>query len=56
MRVLVVQAPPVPDENRFFANILEALNAPYRAYQSAARRKHSGCSSSQGTRLGDADH
>jgi Bacterial TniB protein len=38
MRVLVVQAPPVPDENRFFANILEALNAPYRAYQSAARR------------------
>jgi len=36
--VLMVQAPPVPDENRFYAGILEALNAPYRPQETAARR------------------
>lgn len=37
--VLMVQAPPVPDENRFYAGILEALNAPYRPQETAARRQ-----------------
>lgn len=38
LRVLMVQAPPAPDENRFYAGILEALNAPYRPHETAARR------------------
>jgi ATP-dependent Clp protease ATP-binding subunit ClpA len=37
--VLTVQAPPVPEENRFYATILEALQAPYRPSDSAARRQ-----------------
>lgn len=37
--VLMVQAPPVPDENRFYAGILEALNAPYRPQETAGRRQ-----------------
>lgn len=37
--VLTVQAPPIPEENRFYASILDALNAPYRATESAARRQ-----------------
>jgi Bacterial TniB protein len=28
--VLLVQAPPVPEEGRLYANILEALNTPYK--------------------------
>jgi hypothetical protein len=39
VRVLLVQAPPVPDENRFYAQVLQALNAPYRPQESAARRQ-----------------
>jgi type II secretory pathway predicted ATPase ExeA len=39
IRVLMVQAPAAPDENRFYAGILEALNAPYRAQETAARRQ-----------------
>ena len=39
VRVLMVQAPPLPDENRFYAHVLEALNAPYRSQESAARRQ-----------------
>lgn len=38
VRVLMVQAPAAPDENRFYAGILEALNAPYRPHETAARR------------------
>ena len=37
--VLLVQAPPVPDEGRFYANILEVLNAPYRPRGSAGERQ-----------------
>ncbi len=37
--VLTVQAPPVPEENRFYAGILDALGSPYRASESAARRQ-----------------
>src|ERR1039457_3723682 len=37
--VLTVQAPPVPEENRFYASILDALGSPYRANESAARRQ-----------------
>jgi ATP-dependent Clp protease ATP-binding subunit ClpA len=37
--VLLVQAPPVPDEGRFYANILEALAAPYRARGPAGERQ-----------------
>lgn len=29
--VLLIQAPPVPDENRFYNSILESINAPYKA-------------------------
>jgi type II secretory pathway predicted ATPase ExeA len=29
--VLIIQSPPVPDENRFYNSILEAVSAPYRA-------------------------
>jgi len=39
IRVLMVQAPAAPDENRFYAGILEALNAPYRPHETAARRQ-----------------
>lgn len=39
VRVLMVQAPAAPDENRFYAGILEALNAPYRQQETAARRQ-----------------
>lgn len=39
VRVLMVQAPAAPDENRFYVGILEALNAPYRPHESAARRQ-----------------
>jgi type II secretory pathway predicted ATPase ExeA len=37
--VLTVQAPPVPEENRFYASILDSLGSPYRASESAARRQ-----------------
>jgi type II secretory pathway predicted ATPase ExeA len=37
--VLTVQAPPVPEENRFYASILDSLDAPYRPSESAARRQ-----------------
>jgi type II secretory pathway predicted ATPase ExeA len=37
--VLAVQAPPVPEESRFYATILDAVNAPYRPSDSAARRQ-----------------
>lgn len=37
--LLMIQAPPVPDENRFYAGILEALNAPYGPHETAARRQ-----------------
>jgi len=39
IRVLMVQAPAAPDENRFYAGILEALHAPYRPHETAARRQ-----------------
>lgn len=39
VRVLTVQAPATPDENRFYAGILEALNAPYRPQETAGRRQ-----------------
>jgi type II secretory pathway predicted ATPase ExeA len=39
IRVLMVQAPAAPDENRFYAGILEALGAPYRPHETAARRQ-----------------
>jgi type II secretory pathway predicted ATPase ExeA len=39
VRVLMVQAPAAPDENWFYAGILEALNAPYRPQETAARRQ-----------------
>jgi hypothetical protein len=39
IRVLMVQTPAAPDENRFYAGILEALNAPYRPQETAARRQ-----------------
>ena len=39
MPVLAVQAPPVPEENRFYASILDKLHAPYRPSDSAARRQ-----------------
>ena len=39
VRVLMVQAPAAPDENRFYVGILEALNAPYRPQETAARRQ-----------------
>ena len=37
--VLLVQAPPIPDEGRFYANILEALAAPYKPRGSAGERQ-----------------
>lgn len=37
--VLTVQAPPIPEENRFYAGILDSLDAPYRPSESAARRQ-----------------
>jgi hypothetical protein len=37
--VLSVQAPPVPEENRFYASILDALHSPYRPTESAACRQ-----------------
>jgi Bacterial TniB protein len=39
IRVLTVQAPPIPDENRFYGAILESLHAPYRPHETAARRE-----------------
>jgi type II secretory pathway predicted ATPase ExeA len=37
--VLVIQAPPVPDENRFYVTILETLFAPYRLRDSLAGKQ-----------------
>lgn len=37
--VMVVQAPPVPDESRFYEAILDGLFAPYRRHDSAARKQ-----------------
>jgi type II secretory pathway predicted ATPase ExeA len=37
--VLIIQAPPVPEENRFYACILDALSAPYKLSESAGRRQ-----------------
>lgn len=37
--VLTVQAPPIPEENRFYAGILDSLDAPCRPSESAARRQ-----------------
>lgn len=36
--VLLIQAPPVPDELRFYHSILEALASPYRPHESAAKK------------------
>jgi hypothetical protein len=36
--VLLIQAPPVPDERRFLGNILEAFDVPHRPHQTAADR------------------
>jgi hypothetical protein len=36
---LLVQAPPVPDENRFYSAILEALGAPYKPRGSALEKQ-----------------
>ncbi len=37
--VLLIQAPPVPDENRFYGAILEALAAPYKPRGSVAEKQ-----------------
>lgn len=37
--VLLIQAPPAPDENRFYSAILEALAAPYKPRGSAAEKQ-----------------
>jgi hypothetical protein len=37
--VLLIQAPPIPDEVRLYANILEALGSPYRAHGLAGERE-----------------
>jgi hypothetical protein len=37
--VLIVQAPPVPDENRFYNAVLETLNAPYRPSDVLAKKQ-----------------
>ena len=36
--VLLIQAPPVPDEGRFYNMLLEALHAPYRPNESVAKK------------------
>jgi hypothetical protein len=38
--VLYIQAPSKPDEKMFYANILDALNAPYKIRSSAGELKH----------------
>lgn len=38
--VLSVQAPPVPDENRFYNGILDRLFAPYRAQSRVDQKQH----------------
>ena len=37
--VLAIQAPPEPDENRFYNTILEALFAPYRPRERVAQKQ-----------------
>lgn len=37
--VLVIQAPPVPEESRLYIRILDALGAPYKPVASAAQRE-----------------
>lgn len=37
--VLLIQAPPVPDESRFYNVILEALYAPYRPHETANKKQ-----------------
>jgi type II secretory pathway predicted ATPase ExeA len=37
--VLAIQAPPTPDEGRFYNTILEALSAPYSARERVAQRQ-----------------
>jgi type II secretory pathway predicted ATPase ExeA len=37
--VLTVQAPPIPEENRFYMSILDSIAAPYRPSESVARRQ-----------------
>jgi type II secretory pathway predicted ATPase ExeA len=37
--VLLIQAPPAPEENRFYSAILEALAAPYKSRGSAAEKQ-----------------
>lgn len=39
MPVLMVQAPPVPEESRFYGNILDTLFAPYKPKETAARKQ-----------------
>lgn len=37
--VLYVEAPPVPDEGRFYASILDSLYAPYKPHDSTGRKE-----------------
>lgn len=37
--VVAIQAPPEPDEKRFYAAILESMNAPYRSSENAETRR-----------------
>ncbi len=37
--VLVIQAPPIPDENRFYNAILESLFAPYKAHDRVDKKQ-----------------
>jgi type II secretory pathway predicted ATPase ExeA len=37
--VLTIQAPPVPEENRFYATILDSLGLPCKTHESSGRRQ-----------------
>lgn len=39
MPVLMFQAPPVPDESRFYGNILDTLFAPYKPKETSAKKQ-----------------
>lgn len=37
--VLLIQAPPVPDENRLYSRVLSAISFPYKPTESAAKKQ-----------------
>jgi hypothetical protein len=54
--VLLLQAPPAPDENRFYSAILEALAAPYHPRGSVTEKQMQVLHLLRGRSIAGTDH